>query len=375
MHDRECLWASNVAFVVRLQARLRGFLVRQELAARRHILQEQHPAAVRIQVTQPKPVPLRCTGVQTTGGCLQHPLVGLGSSGLFNSQDSPKVLQRVVRGVILLPAAALGAASLLYGLPENPAHVAVPLRRSWELVVFSHAQACWRGYKQRRAYLERLRYLRANADAAIKVWKTLSLLFAPFLLSNDHGDCPLPSTEAAGGNVAAGRGHGLGGAGAGGECLGKTRGFLPFAPTGFGQASPSSIQLLEHLSQIQAAVRMWQARRRYRERLHYFRQNVSDGRGRRTAAPGSVSPSAGGRGTILSAGGRNCCILVGGQMGRKRCLVGLEAKLSSSVKCEERKRHSSSIKTHEGFRDPCWRGREFGGKGEAESHLWSGCST
>uniref|UniRef100_A0A8C6J8A2 Uncharacterized protein n=1 Tax=Melopsittacus undulatus TaxID=13146 RepID=A0A8C6J8A2_MELUD len=48
-HDREQLWAANVAFVVRLQARLRGFLVRRELAARRSILREQHPAAVRIQ--------------------------------------------------------------------------------------------------------------------------------------------------------------------------------------------------------------------------------------------------------------------------------------------------------------------------------------
>ncbi|XP_072702873.1 ras GTPase-activating-like protein IQGAP3 isoform X1 [Ciconia boyciana] len=48
-HDRECLWASNVAFVVRLQARLRGFLVRREFAARRHVLRDQWPAAVRIQ--------------------------------------------------------------------------------------------------------------------------------------------------------------------------------------------------------------------------------------------------------------------------------------------------------------------------------------
>ncbi|XP_033375638.1 ras GTPase-activating-like protein IQGAP3 isoform X1 [Parus major] len=48
-HDRECLWASNVALVVRLQARLRGFLVRQQFTARRHILQEQRPAAIRIQ--------------------------------------------------------------------------------------------------------------------------------------------------------------------------------------------------------------------------------------------------------------------------------------------------------------------------------------
>ncbi|KAF1475936.1 Ras GTPase-activating-like protein IQGAP3, partial [Megadyptes antipodes antipodes] len=49
MHDRECLWASNVTFVVRLQARLRGFLVRREFTARRHILREQRPAAIRIQ--------------------------------------------------------------------------------------------------------------------------------------------------------------------------------------------------------------------------------------------------------------------------------------------------------------------------------------
>ncbi|XP_027523571.1 ras GTPase-activating-like protein IQGAP3 isoform X1 [Corapipo altera] len=48
-HDRECLWASNTSFVVRLQARLRGFLVRREFAAQQHILREQQPAAVRIQ--------------------------------------------------------------------------------------------------------------------------------------------------------------------------------------------------------------------------------------------------------------------------------------------------------------------------------------
>ncbi|NXO97180.1 IQGA3 protein, partial [Certhia brachydactyla] len=48
-HDRECLWASNLALVVRLQARLRGFLVRQQFAAQRHVLWEQRPAAIRIQ--------------------------------------------------------------------------------------------------------------------------------------------------------------------------------------------------------------------------------------------------------------------------------------------------------------------------------------
>ncbi|NWV27049.1 IQGA3 protein, partial [Origma solitaria] len=48
-HDREHLWASNVALVVRLQARLRGFLVRREFAARWRVLREQWPAAIRIQ--------------------------------------------------------------------------------------------------------------------------------------------------------------------------------------------------------------------------------------------------------------------------------------------------------------------------------------
>uniref|UniRef100_A0A8C3UAF5 IQ motif containing GTPase activating protein 3 n=1 Tax=Catharus ustulatus TaxID=91951 RepID=A0A8C3UAF5_CATUS len=48
-HERELLWAASVSLVVRLQARLRGFLVRQRFAARRHVLQEQRPAAVRIQ--------------------------------------------------------------------------------------------------------------------------------------------------------------------------------------------------------------------------------------------------------------------------------------------------------------------------------------
>ncbi|XP_048144938.1 ras GTPase-activating-like protein IQGAP3 [Corvus hawaiiensis] len=48
-HGRQRLWASNVALVVRLQARLRGFLVRREFAARRHVLCQQRLAAIRIQ--------------------------------------------------------------------------------------------------------------------------------------------------------------------------------------------------------------------------------------------------------------------------------------------------------------------------------------
>nr|XP_009665959.1 PREDICTED: ras GTPase-activating-like protein IQGAP3 [Struthio camelus australis] len=40
--------------------------------------------------------------------------------------------------------------------------------RRWELML-PRAAAFWRGYRQRRAYLERLRYLHANADAAVKI--------------------------------------------------------------------------------------------------------------------------------------------------------------------------------------------------------------
>uniref|UniRef100_A0A8B9SFL7 IQ motif containing GTPase activating protein 3 n=1 Tax=Apteryx owenii TaxID=8824 RepID=A0A8B9SFL7_APTOW len=48
-HDRERLWAANAGFVVRLQARARGYLVRRAFAERRHVLREQWPAATRIQ--------------------------------------------------------------------------------------------------------------------------------------------------------------------------------------------------------------------------------------------------------------------------------------------------------------------------------------
>ncbi|KFP01273.1 Ras GTPase-activating-like IQGAP3, partial [Calypte anna] len=47
--DRWHLWVSHEAFLVKLQARLRGFLIRREFSARRHLLREQHPAATRIQ--------------------------------------------------------------------------------------------------------------------------------------------------------------------------------------------------------------------------------------------------------------------------------------------------------------------------------------
>ncbi|XP_007441316.2 ras GTPase-activating-like protein IQGAP3 isoform X1 [Python bivittatus] len=50
-HDRERLWGSNVRLVIRLQARMRGFLVRRKWAARRRFLSQQVPAAVKIQAS------------------------------------------------------------------------------------------------------------------------------------------------------------------------------------------------------------------------------------------------------------------------------------------------------------------------------------
>ncbi|XP_075764038.1 ras GTPase-activating-like protein IQGAP3 isoform X2 [Pelodiscus sinensis] len=48
-HGRERLWESNTGLVVRLQARMRGYLVRQEFESRRHLWWEQLPAAIKIQ--------------------------------------------------------------------------------------------------------------------------------------------------------------------------------------------------------------------------------------------------------------------------------------------------------------------------------------
>nr|XP_021493377.1 ras GTPase-activating-like protein IQGAP3 isoform X1 [Meriones unguiculatus] len=48
-HDRQLLWKANVGFVIRLQARLRGFLVRQKFAERSHFLRTLLPAVIKIQ--------------------------------------------------------------------------------------------------------------------------------------------------------------------------------------------------------------------------------------------------------------------------------------------------------------------------------------
>lgn len=49
-HDRQQLWKANVGFIIRLQARLRGFLVRQKFAERSYFLRTWLPAIVKIQV-------------------------------------------------------------------------------------------------------------------------------------------------------------------------------------------------------------------------------------------------------------------------------------------------------------------------------------
>uniref|UniRef100_A0A8C4MVG6 IQ motif containing GTPase activating protein 3 n=1 Tax=Equus asinus asinus TaxID=83772 RepID=A0A8C4MVG6_EQUAS len=50
-HDRQQLWKANVGFVIQLQARLRGFLVRQKFAEHSHFLTTWLPAVIKIQVT------------------------------------------------------------------------------------------------------------------------------------------------------------------------------------------------------------------------------------------------------------------------------------------------------------------------------------
>lgn len=49
-HDRQLLWKANVGFVIKLQARLRGFLVRQKFAESSHVFRTLLPAVVKIQV-------------------------------------------------------------------------------------------------------------------------------------------------------------------------------------------------------------------------------------------------------------------------------------------------------------------------------------
>uniref|UniRef100_A0A2K6SPG7 IQ motif containing GTPase activating protein 3 n=1 Tax=Saimiri boliviensis boliviensis TaxID=39432 RepID=A0A2K6SPG7_SAIBB len=48
-YDRQQLWKANVGFIIQLQARLRGFLVRQKFAERSHFLRTWLPAVIKIQ--------------------------------------------------------------------------------------------------------------------------------------------------------------------------------------------------------------------------------------------------------------------------------------------------------------------------------------
>ncbi|KAM9244572.1 ras GTPase-activating-like protein IQGAP3 [Dugong dugon] len=48
-HDRQQLWKANIGFVIQLQARLRGFLVRQKFADRSRFLRTWLPAIIKIQ--------------------------------------------------------------------------------------------------------------------------------------------------------------------------------------------------------------------------------------------------------------------------------------------------------------------------------------
>lgn len=49
-HSRDVQWKASETLVLQLQARMRGFLLRQKLAERLHFLNTQLPAVVTIQV-------------------------------------------------------------------------------------------------------------------------------------------------------------------------------------------------------------------------------------------------------------------------------------------------------------------------------------
>uniref|UniRef100_A0A8D2Q9L1 Calponin-homology (CH) domain-containing protein n=1 Tax=Zonotrichia albicollis TaxID=44394 RepID=A0A8D2Q9L1_ZONAL len=76
---------------------------------------------------------------------------------------TPEVLQGAVRGLFL-------SQWLLWVLLSFPHAVLFSFFIHSDLTqVFSCAQACWRGYRQRRAYLDRLHYLKSNTEAAVKI--------------------------------------------------------------------------------------------------------------------------------------------------------------------------------------------------------------
>uniref|UniRef100_A0A8C5JUS1 IQ motif containing GTPase activating protein 3 n=1 Tax=Jaculus jaculus TaxID=51337 RepID=A0A8C5JUS1_JACJA len=67
-HDRQLLWEANVGLVIRLQARLRGFLARQQFTERAHLLRTRLPAVIRIQVaTLHFPSSGPCSGLNSLG--------------------------------------------------------------------------------------------------------------------------------------------------------------------------------------------------------------------------------------------------------------------------------------------------------------------
>lgn len=56
-HSREVQWKASELLVVQLQARARGFLLRQKLSERLHFLNTQLPAIITIQVRNHQMLP------------------------------------------------------------------------------------------------------------------------------------------------------------------------------------------------------------------------------------------------------------------------------------------------------------------------------
>lgn len=103
------------------------------------------------------PAAVRSAAKAHLGGC---EVLARGAQGSFFSPQPLRAL------VLSLPCWVLWLRCLVRS-PGHQLHVAVASCGS--VAFFFSLQAWWRGQKQRRAYLERLRYLRAHADAAVKV--------------------------------------------------------------------------------------------------------------------------------------------------------------------------------------------------------------
>ncbi|NXO43773.1 IQGA3 protein, partial [Locustella ochotensis] len=108
--------------------------------------------------------------LQTLEGSWQRPRSGAFNTTHLSREEMQSVITRVTAAH---ERQGLWASSILQ--EQRPAAVRIQVRRPEFVPPLNTAagstfwQACWRGYRQRRAYLERLHYLKSNTEAAIKI--------------------------------------------------------------------------------------------------------------------------------------------------------------------------------------------------------------